>query len=313
VDHLTDLSGSQPPDRSLQQGRSGTFPGGAAGEGCGHLDGVLPHAVEPAIYTGVWDGKPASSALASELTTEHKLRKSQTELRELSRELLTIQDKERQRIAADLHDGIGQSLSLVKLSLDLTMQQIKTGRNDEALESLKELSHKVKETLAELRRTTMDLRPSMLDDLGLVPTLSWFLREFETAWHDRTLEKDIAIAESDVPEQLKGTIFRILQEATCNIVKHANADWVRIGLKRSEGLLRLSIEDNGRGFDGVAVSQRRGADHGFGLVTMKERARSSDGVFELKSAPQQGTQIIISWRIVDIVLGSDDVPPATRE
>jgi signal transduction histidine kinase len=261
---------------------------------------------EPAKYKSVLPalhGRDADSSFV-EIKSEEAIRSSQEELRQLSTQLLTIQEQERQRIAADLHDGIGQSLSLIKLSLESVMQQINAGERQEALESLQQLNQTVKETMAELHRTTMDMRPSMLDDLGIIPTLSWFFREFEAAWQGRQIEKDVSIAESDVPVPLKATIFRILQEAMNNILKHACADLIRVSLKKSGGSLQLSIEDNGRGFDLDRVSQRCASGScgfacGFGLLTMKERARSTKGVFEMKSTLEQGTRIFISWQFVD--------------
>jgi len=234
--------------------------------------------------------------LVTELKAEEKLRQSQDELRQLSMQLLAIQEDERRRIAADLHDGIGQSMSLIKMSMESVAQLIKTGAHQEAAESLQQMIHKVKDTMAELRCITTDLRPAMLDDLGLLPTLSWFFREFETAWRDKKIEKDFNIAESDMPLPLKTTIFRILQEAMNNIVKHANADRIRVSLNKANGMLQFSIEDNGQGFDPAGVSIRHDSGRGMGLLTMKERARSSDGIFEMKSTPGQGTRIQISWR-----------------
>lgn len=221
----------------------------------------------------------------------------QEEMRQLSAQLLTIQETERQRIAADLHDGIGQSLSLIKLSLETAMQQLMAGESIEAVQVLGQLTLKVKETMNELHRTTMDMRPSMLDDLGIVPTLSWFFREFESAWRGRKIEQDVHIAENDVPVPLKTTIFRILQEAVNNIVKHADADLVRVSLKRNGRLLQLAIEDNGCGFDLASVSIRDCSGHGFGLLTMRERARSSGGTFDMQSSRERGTRIFISWQL----------------
>lgn len=237
--------------------------------------------------------------LLGAIKTEEALRNSQDELRQISMQLLNIQENERQRIASDLHDGIGQSLSLIKLSLESVVQLVNTGERQAAVESLQQLEHKVKETMAELHRTTMDMRPAMLDDLGIIPTLSWFFREFESAWRDRKVEKDVSIAECDVPVALKATIFRILQEAMNNIVKHAGADLIRVSLKKDGGILRLSIDDNGQGFDISGASVRRGSNRGFGLFTMKERARSTGGSFDMQSILESGTRIVISWRLLD--------------
>ena len=248
-------------------------------------------AIQTALYGGLTEPPRA------EKTADEVLCRTRDELRQLSMQLLTIQERERQRIAADLHDGIGQSLSLIQLSLEAVMQQINCGEQQAAVESLQQLTYKVKATMGELHRTTMDMRPSMLDDLGIVPTLSWFFREFELAWRGRELEKNVSIAESDVPVPLKTTIFRILQEAMNNIVKHANADKIWVSLKKVGDVLQLSIEDNGHGFDPNTVSAQHGAERGFGLLTMQERARSSEGIFEMKSNLQQGTRILIAWRL----------------
>jgi len=108
---------------------------------------------------------------------------------------------------------------------------------------------------------------------------------------------------------LKATIFRILQEAMNNIVKHANADWVRVSLRKVGAILQFSIEDNGRGFNPSGLSIRRGSNRGFGLLTMKERATSSDGIFEIKSTLEQGTRILITWRLEDgtVNQGNDEI------
>lgn len=281
------------------------FPVAAVAKDAGYSEETREHmvnvATQPEINKSalaVIFGHEAKGAL-DELKPEEDLCNYQEELRQLSAQLLTIQESERQRIAADLHDGIGQSLSLIKLSLESVMQQLGAGDSKEAEQSLGQLTQKVKETMDELHRTTMDMRPSMLDDLGIVPTLSWFFREFESAWRGRKIERDVCIAESDIPVLLKTTIFRILQEAVNNIVKHADADRIRVSLKKTGGMLHLSIEDNGRGFDLANVSVRGCSGHGFGLLTMKERARSSGGTFDLKSSFEQGTRIFISWQLVN--------------
>ncbi len=238
---------------------------------------------------------------------ESALRQSQEELRSLSVQLLSVQEQERQRIAADLHDGLGQSLSLINLSLEQVAQSILDGDDKVAVEILTRTVHKVKDAMAELRRTTSDLRPPMLDDLGIVPTMTWFVREFESACRKTRVEKDMDISENDVPARLKATIFRILQEAMNNIIKHADADAVRVSLKRTGGLLQFLVEDNGRGFDPAVQfehrskerrSEERGTeDRRIGLLTMKERARSSNGMFEIRSACGKGTRIQITWRL----------------
>ena len=272
------------------------------------LTNKLSNATKHKTIPPTFFGQEANSSLKNN-RTKVALCRSQEELRLLSIQLLNIQENERQRIAADLHDGIGQSLSLILLSLDSVTQRINSGDFPQSLEVLQQLNRKVKETISELHRTTMDMRPPMLDDLGIIPTLSWFFREFELIWEGRKIEKMISVEENEVPSYLKTTIFRILQESMNNIVKHACADLVRFGLKKSDGLLQLSIEDNGRGFDLEKVSLCCSSGScdlacGFGLMTMKERARSTNGIYEMKSNLEQGTKIVISWPLVNLVNGT---------
>jgi signal transduction histidine kinase len=153
----------------------------------------------------------------------------------------------------------------------------------------------VKSALAELRRISMNLRPSTLDDLGILATLSWYFREFEAACPKMTLDRDIRVKECDVPELLKIAIFRIVQEATSNALKHAKADRIKVSLEDAGGSLELSIEDNGQGFDPDAAASRRDFSHGLGLQSMKERAELSGGAYEFESAPDQGTRIRVRW------------------
>lgn len=220
---------------------------------------------------------------------------SQNELRRLSAQLLTIQESERQRIATDLHDGLGQSLTLIRLALENVTGQLADSEFSEAEVSLQQLKSKVQDAFGELRRVSMDLRPSTLDDLGILATLSWFFREFESACRGIKIEKQLLVQESNIPVPLRIAIFRILQEAFSNIVKHAHADHVQVSLKKEGNALYLSIEDNGQGFDQVGRENYCPLDKGLGLVSMKERAKFSGGAYWIESAVGQGTRIFVSW------------------
>jgi signal transduction histidine kinase len=215
----------------------------------------------------------------------------------MANQLLSIQESERKRIAADLHDGVGQSLTLIKFSLSEIATQLASGAIHEASESLQRLKVRVHGVLDEVRHAAMDLRPPMLDDLGILATLSWFFRELEAACPGMKVERDFAIQESAIPEPLKITIFRIIQEASSNSVKYANADLIRVILRRSDDALNFSIEDNGDGFDPGEVAIRNGSDRGLGLLSMKERASLSGGDYMMDSVSGKGTRIYISWRL----------------
>jgi signal transduction histidine kinase len=153
----------------------------------------------------------------------------------------------------------------------------------------------VEEALVEVRRVSTELRPLMLDDLGILPTLSWFFREFETLCGGIVVEKTFNVAEHDVPAPLHITLYRILQEAVHNIVKHAAADRVRVRLDRIDDALQLVIEDNGRGFDPNSVKWVKGQTRGLGLLSMKERTSFSGGTYHLDSALGKGTCIKVTW------------------
>jgi len=220
---------------------------------------------------------------------------SQNELRRLSAQLLTIQESERQRIATDLHDGLGQSLTLIRLALEDVTGLLAANALSDAEASLQQLKSKVQDAFGELRRVAMDLRPSTLDDLGLLATLSWFFREFDSACRGIKIEKHLQVQENNIPVPLKISIFRILQEAVSNIVKHAKADHIRVSLMKAGDVLHLSVEDNGQGFDMAGGDNYCPLDKGLGLVSMKERAKFSGGTYRIESAIGQGTRIFVSW------------------
>ena len=230
---------------------------------------------------------------------EEALRATQNELWRLSAQHLTIQESERRRIAVDLHDGLGQTLSLVKLSIEVAARSVSAGGSDKVAATLERLAPTVKSALAELRRVSMNLRPSTLDDLGILATLSWYFREFEEACPNMKLEREISVVEADVPQPLKISIFRIIQEATNNALKHARADRIKVCLGGEGGSLELSIEDNGQGFDPAAAASHRDFSHGLGLQSMKERAELTGGNYEFKSAPGHGARIRVRWQALE--------------
>jgi signal transduction histidine kinase len=221
---------------------------------------------------------------------------SQTKMRVMANHLLTVQEDERKRIASDLHDGLGQSLNMIKFTLSEAENLLANGMVDDLTEALSRLKRRIHGVIDEVRHAAMDLRPPMLDDLGILPTLSWHFRELETACPNIKAKKDFDIKERDIPEQLKITIYRIVQEASNNIIKHSGADLLTVCLKRDTDALHLLIEDNGGGFDPASVIIRNGSDRGLGLLSMKERAALSGGIYEMKSAEGSGTKIQVSWK-----------------
>ncbi len=226
--------------------------------------------------------------------------RQQSELLQLSAQLLEAQESERRRIATDLHDVLGQSLTVIKLLLDESVMLLAANETRSAAESLQQVKLKVKDAFEELRSVSMNLRPAIIDDLGILATLSWFFREFETACQGIKVERFFGIEEEGIPIPLKIIIFRIVQEATNNIAKHANASHVRVSLKRTGNTLHLSINDDGDGFDPAGAGKSRPFGKGLGLLSMKERAELSGGTYAIESRVGEGTRIDVSWPLSEL-------------
>jgi PAS domain S-box-containing protein len=226
---------------------------------------------------------------------EEALRKSGEELRLLSTQLLTAQETERGRIARELHDGIGQSLSAIKFRVEDALGQMAKGSTESSSRTLYNLITVIQGTVEEVRRITMDLRPSTLDDLGILATIAWLCREFQATYSAVQITREISAQESDVPHPLKIVVYRVLQEALNNVAKHSGADMVTISLTKEDNTIQLAIKDNGCGFDIEEALSVESSERGFGLGSMKERTELSGGTFVIKSAKGQGTFVLASW------------------
>ena len=217
-------------------------------------------------------------------------------LRHLSTKLLSAQEGERKRIAGELHDTIGSYLGGIKFKVQDAVEQIeKTPKA--ATESLNTIVPVIQEAIEECRRIQMDLRPSMLDDLGLLPTLSWFFRRFETIYSGIRIEQEIGIEELEIPGHLRTVIYRVIQEAMNNITKHSQADFVYLSLRKLDDKLELTMQDNGRGFDLEKAYSQESRSRGLGLSSMRERVELSFGSFAIESSEGKGTIIRAFWPI----------------
>jgi signal transduction histidine kinase len=228
------------------------------------------------------------------LRADAALRRTESELRLLAAALMTMQETERKRIATDLHDSIGQSLSALRFGISVALDGVRSGHVDMASEMLGKLSEQVRLAIGEVRRIAMDLRPATLDDLGIVGTLSWFFREFRTIHPNLTLLTNVTLDEIDVAPALRTTIFRVVQEAVNNVVKHAKAKELRVDLGREGAEISLIVEDDGHGFD-VADPHSNTTGSGMGLNGMRDRVEYSGGTFQCDSEPNRGTTIVAKW------------------
>jgi len=143
----------------------------------------------------------------------------------------------------------------------------------------------------------MNLRPSILDDLGILATIQWFCRQFESTYSGIRIRKNIQIEEQEVPDSLKTVIFRVLQEALNNVAKHSKANVVLLSLWKTDLAVKLMIRDNGEGFDLSKLDSPDAITAGLGLKNMRERAELSGGSLQIESTEGRGTAIGASWPI----------------
>ena len=219
--------------------------------------------------------------------TERKL--AQDALQMFSRQLIEAQEDERRRISRELHDQIGQVLTAIKMNLH-TVQQVR--HVSEIGCYVKDNLEAVDEALRLVRDLSVDLRPPVLDDFGLVTALCWYVDRFTR----RTgLEVDVIIEMPDrnqrFSREVETACFRIAQEALTNIVRHAQASQLSLQIAKDESGLLLSIKDDGVGFDPQSLQKRAPRAATLGLISMHERAHAAGGTVEINSAASKGTEI----------------------
>ena len=233
-----------------------------------------------------------------QIKTEQKLLHTENKLRSLAKQVLFAQEQERKRIALELHDGIGQTLSAIKFYVENCIINFDSAKATSAIEEFKKVVPKLQGAVEEVRRISMALRPSLLDDIGVLATLQWFCRESNASSPniDFSFNKNNAV-EADISPNLKTEIFRIVQEAVNNASKYSQAKHVKITTKDDGKLLRLEVVDDGIGFDYAAIASQQGfaESKGLGLVSMRERVENSNGQFRVSSAPLKGTTITCIW------------------
>jgi signal transduction histidine kinase len=137
----------------------------------------------------------------------------------------------------------------------------------------------------------------MLDDLGILPTIKWLCRQFESTYSDIRIKQSIKIEEHEVPDPLRTVIFRVLQEGLNNVAKHSRAKLVLLFLEKTGHLIQLAVQDDGQGFDMLKVKSQDGCPQGLGLTSMGERVDLSGGSFSIESSKGKGTIIRASWPV----------------
>jgi signal transduction histidine kinase len=216
-----------------------------------------------------------------------RLLEREGKLQQLSLRILRAQEDERKRIARDLHDETAQSLTTLKLMIEMIKQSLPPDRED-LTQRVTEAAAAVGRMLQDIRRLIADLRPRMLDDFGLVPTLHWLVQEFSQRYGIR-VELHEGQSQGRLPREVETLFYRAVQEALTNVVKHARAREVRVSFERTEERVLVTVQD-----DGVGFSPRASRRSGLGLLGIRERLSAFGGSLWISSRRGRGTTLTLS-------------------
>jgi signal transduction histidine kinase len=220
---------------------------------------------------------------------EEQLRESHEQLRALSVYLQSVREEERTRIAREVHDELGQALTGCKLDLSWIASRLPKQQR-ELVQKTRALSAHIDSTIQMVRRIATELRPGILDHLGLAAALEWQANEFQTRTGIQC-EVHASLNESELPADLNTTFFRIFQETLTNVIRHAGATQVVVELKEQGGSVILEVRDNGRGIARADITNTKS----MGLLGMRERAALLGGEFKIgRIARGEGTRVTVS-------------------
>ena len=234
-----------------------------------------------------------ATKIAERQQVEDHLHRSRSQFRDLSAHLQRIREDERTRIARDIHDDLGQCLTTLKLDLALLYQDTPE-QSALVRQRVREMSHLVDGTINSVRRIITELRPRLLDDLGLTAAIEWQTADFQK----RT---GIPVSLSVYPREIildrdrSTVLFRVLQEALLNVVRHAAATSVSVSLTDIDGKVEFEVRDNGRGI----TAEESGHRTSFGLLGIRERAESLLGTVSISGKPGDGTVLTVTFPTTD--------------
>jgi signal transduction histidine kinase len=224
-------------------------------------------------------------------TAEYRRRVAQIQrerLRQVTHRMVNAQEEERERIARELHDEAGQSLTAMKISLDLLGNSLPGGM-DETRQAIMEASKQTELIMENMRSLAHNLRPPALDRLGLNLALEGLCQQFESMTNIHTIYQGTKLPR--LPSSHEITLYRFVQEALANIAKHANASEVQVQLDSQTGQIEIHVQDNGKGIQDNPLDDDRELEKGMGLASMEERLNFIGGKLEVRSAPGSGTQL----------------------
>lgn len=210
-------------------------------------------------------------------------------------QIVAAQERERRRIAADLHDGVAQSLGVLKFGIESQLAAFEQQYPDLDVSGFEPLIDQLREALTEVRKVTKDLSPAVINEFGICAAIEMLCKEFAEQVARVDVECAICVQETLLPEIVHIAIYRVAQEAFNNVQKHAQASRLRVRLASEDGAVTLEITDDGRGFDVARAHSEHGIGNGLGLDSMRERVELTGGQFELRSQPGEGTTMRASW------------------
>lgn len=238
-----------------------------------------------------YDGKPAVQVIVTDISerkkAEAELRLSRDRLEEMSRRLLQAHETEQRALARELHDQIGQILTALRLTLDI-IPHLPPAQSEAKLSEAQEY---VSDLLARISRISLELRPPMLDDLGLIPALLWLANRYQAQTEIEIEFKHLGLEGERFTPDLETAAYRVIQEALTHVARHSHARHVQLRLQKRNRMLFINIEDDGSGFDLRTVLAQKQSS---GIIGMRERTELLNGDFHIESRPGEGTQIFIS-------------------
>jgi PAS domain S-box-containing protein len=247
----------------------------------------------PVINNGAYEG---ALAMVTDITDRKKaqeqLENTNNELRKLNIYLQTVREEERAHMAREIHDELGQQLTVLKMGISWLNKKI-SSTDENIREKLTDLVAMIDTTVHSVRKISSELRPSMLDDLGLQAVIEWQSQEFEKRAGIK-VETSLDINDIKLPGNIAVTFFRIFQESLTNIARHAEATLVKVKLTMRDDTIRMVVEDNGKGFSPKDIGEKRT----LGLLGMKERVSTINGEVEMQAEPGMGTTVKVTAPLI---------------
>ncbi|MFT3702677.1 MAG: PAS domain S-box protein [Agriterribacter sp.] len=248
--------------------------------------------VEIFVYGMVLDGKKMKMVLSHDITekveADKKLKQYLDEIRMLTGHLQEIREEDRKGIAREIHDELGQQLTVLKMEVAWILKKLE-GSETRFEHKLTELLETIDGIMKSVRRICAELRPASLDDLGLVAAIEWHAKQFE-AKSGIAVSLDLPAELTQLSAEVKIGLYRIFQESLTNVARHANAKKVKVRLAVNEGIIVLHITDDGKGFDVPESGERQT----LGILGMKERSFTLGGTYIINSMPGKGTTVMVS-------------------